>query len=126
MITNHQREIKEIVQRYNVLKNRDLISSKVLSRSSKLLSFISLHRHHKRYHLPHNSTLSVASNLPKSIQIDYSSRHDPRQPKSTEVDILNGTSNLTIHRLPIPFKKTTAINHHDVPLLKIVYHKDPS
>jgi hypothetical protein len=41
-----------------------------------------------------------------SIQINYSSsRYDPRQPKSTEENILNGTSNLTmkqkmVRRLP--------------------------
>jgi len=68
-----------------VLKNKDFISFKVFSKSSKLWSFISLHGHQKkaqRYHLPHNSTSSVANSLPTSIQIDYSSRHDPRQPKS--------------------------------------------
>jgi len=32
-----------------VLKNKNLISFKVISRSSKLLSFISLHKHYKRH-----------------------------------------------------------------------------
>jgi hypothetical protein len=47
MITKHQRIV--VVQKYIVLKNRVLISSNVLSRCSKILSFISLHRHHKRH-----------------------------------------------------------------------------
>ena len=46
------------------------------------------------HHLPHN-TLSVASN-PPSIQINYSSRRDSRQPKSTKENILDGTSDLTM------------------------------
>ena len=42
MITN--RKTKAAVQKFKILKNNDLISSKVLSQFSKLLSFISLQR----------------------------------------------------------------------------------
>jgi hypothetical protein len=38
-----------VVQRYKEYKNSDLSLSKVLSRSSKFLSFISLHRLYKRH-----------------------------------------------------------------------------
>jgi hypothetical protein len=64
-------------------------------------------------------------------QDDYSFRHNSRQPKSTEENIPNGTSNLTIkkkivHKLLICFAHTTPINHNDAPLLEVVHGKDPS
>jgi hypothetical protein len=59
------------------------------------------------HHLPHNNTPKVASNPPTSIQIDYSSGHNPKQPKSTKKYIPNGIGNLTmenkiVHGLPTP------------------------
>jgi hypothetical protein len=80
-----EKKKKKADQIYDVL-----ILSKVLTQSSKLLLFFSLHI--KR----HEGT------------IDYSSRHDPRQPKSTEENIPNSTSNFTmkqkmVYRLFIPF-----------------------
>jgi len=99
MITNHRWYTKTVVQRYNVLKKKDLISSKILSQSSKPLSFTSLQRHHKRHKstIFHTTALRVLLVVPpSSIQIDYSSRHYPRQLKSTEENIPNGTSNLTM------------------------------
>jgi hypothetical protein len=57
------------------------------------------------------------------------SRHNPRQPKSIEENIPNGTSNLTMKkvlRLPIPFAHTTPIKQNGAPLLKIVHGKDLS
>jgi len=110
-----------------MLKNKYLISSKVLSQSSKVLSFISLHKYHKRHHLPHNSTPSIVGNPPTSIQINYSSRHNPRQPKSTKENTANGISNLTmkkmVHGLHILFTHATPINHNGVPLPEIVHGK---
>jgi hypothetical protein len=43
-----------------------------------------------------NNTPSVASSPPTSIQIDYSSKHDPKKPKPTKENIPNGSSNLTM------------------------------
>jgi hypothetical protein len=81
------------------------------------------------HHLLNNNTLSVACSPPTSKQIDYPSRHNPRQPESIEENIPYGTSNLTmkekmVHRLSILFAHNTPINHDDVLLLKIVYGKD--
>jgi hypothetical protein len=49
------------------------------------------------------------------------SRHNPRQPKSTEEYIPNGTRNLTmekkVHILPISFTQVAPIDYSDVPLL---------
>jgi hypothetical protein len=59
----------------------------------------------RRYHLSHSSIASVANSPLTSIQVDYSSKHIPRQPKPTKENIPQRTSNLRIkkkmiHRLP--------------------------
>jgi hypothetical protein len=107
------------------------ISTQVFLQFSKLLSFIFFDKDHKRHkdNFPHNSTPSVANNPPISIQIDYSSRHNPRQPKSTKKNISNDTSNFTMKQKMIHeflFTHTTPINHNDVPLPEIVNGKDLS
>jgi hypothetical protein len=112
-----------------VLKKIDFNSSKVLSWSSKYQLFFSLQRHHKRHHFPNSSTLRVAGGPPTSKQIDYSSRHNPRQPKLFEENVPNGTLILKIkkkmvHKLPILFAYNTPINHNAVQLSLIVYGKD--
>jgi hypothetical protein len=58
-------------------KNKDLISSKMLSWSSKLMSFLSLQRYYKRQqrHYFSNNTSSGAGNPPTIIQVNDSSRH---------------------------------------------------
>jgi hypothetical protein len=116
-----------------VFKNKDLISFKVLSQSSKLQSFISLHRHHKMHKgtiFHTTATLTNTGSPPKCTKAP-SSRHNPRQPNSKEENIPNGTSNLKmkkkmIHGFPIPFAHTTPINHNDAPLPEIVHGKDLS
>jgi hypothetical protein len=111
-----------------VLKNKDFIYSKVLSWCSKLLSFISFHKYHKRHEgtIFHTVALQV---LLGSIQVNYSSKHNPRQLKLIDQNIPNGTSYLTmkknmVHGLSIPSTHTTPINHNDALLLEIVHDKD--
>jgi hypothetical protein len=63
----------------------------------------------------------VLPTVPTRKQINYSSRHNPRQPKSIEEGIPNGTSNLTmkkkiVHRLSILFVHIKPINHNDMPI----------
>jgi hypothetical protein len=41
------------------------------------------------HHLLHNSTLSAANSVLTSIQVEYLSRYNPRQPKSTEENIFH-------------------------------------
>jgi hypothetical protein len=81
------------------------------------------------HHFPHSNTSSAANSPLISIQVDYSSRHNPRQPKLTDENTPHSTSNHTmkkkaVHRLPIPFAYTTPINHNDAPLPKIVRSKN--
>jgi hypothetical protein len=57
------------------------------------------------------------------------SRHNPRQPKSIEEDIPNGTSNLKMKKkmvngISIPFAHNTPINYNDAPLPEIVHGKN--
>jgi hypothetical protein len=83
----------------------------------------------QRHHFTNNGNPIVVGSPPTSQPINYSSRHNSRQPESFEEDIPNGTSNLTIkkkmvHRIPILFAHNTPINHNSVPLPKIVYGKD--
>jgi hypothetical protein len=119
-----------------VLKNKDLISSKVLSRSSNLLSFIFFQRHYKRHEgiIFHTVALGV---LLAVHQQAYKSTNR----LSITQDSLNrlkkifhnphSTSNLTmkekmIYGLPFHFTHTTPIDHDDVPLLEIVHGKNLS
>jgi hypothetical protein len=134
MITNHQMRNKSSCPKIQCVENKDLIFSKVLPRSSKLLPFIFLHTHYKRHEgtIFHTLTLlSVIRSPPTSLQIEYSFKCNLRQPKSTEENILNSTSNLTMKQkmifgLPIHFTHTTPINHNNALLLEIVHGKDLS
>jgi hypothetical protein len=77
-------------------------------------------------HHPNNGTPSAAGNPPTSKQINYSSRHNPRQPETFEEDIPISTSNLTmkkkvICRLSILFTHNTPIHLDDGPLLERIF-----
>ena len=64
-------------------------------------SFIFLQRHRKRHKhtIFHVAALQVLLEVPPtSKQINYLSRHSPRQLESFEEDISNGTTNLTIKK----------------------------
>jgi hypothetical protein len=49
--------------------------------------------------------LSVVGSPLTSKQIDYLSRHNPKQPKLIEENILNGTSNFTMKKMLCEFTK---------------------
>jgi hypothetical protein len=116
------------------LKNKDLISSNVLSRSSKLISFISLHKHHKR----HVDTVVYTAAFcglpivpPTSIQIDYTSMHNPRQSKTTEKGNPNSIIHVPmkkkmVHGFLIPLIHATSVHHNDVPLYEVTHGKNLS
>lgn len=77
------------------------------------------------HHLPNNRTPRAAGGLPTSKQIDYSSRHNQRQPETSDDDVPNGTNNLKMkkkvaHMLSILFEHNTSINYNDKSLVKIL------
>lgn len=104
-----------------VLKKKVFISSKIFSWSSKLLSFISFHKHHKRY----VGTIFHTT----SIHVDYMSRHNPRQTKMTEEVNPNGISHITVKKkivygLPVFLTHVISVHHNDVSLFEDIHGKN--
>jgi hypothetical protein len=78
------------------------------------------------HHLPYNSTLRIARGPPTSIQIDYTSRHNPRQIKTAEKGNPNGINHATmkkkmVHELLISLTHATFVHHNDMLLLEVIY-----
>jgi hypothetical protein len=72
--------------------------------------------------LPKDITSSIADNPPTSIQVNYLSRHNPRQLKLTKENVPHNINNVTmkkkkkkkmIHKLSISFTHTTPIDYND-------------
>jgi hypothetical protein len=87
MIPEHQGRNKYCFPNKKSIEEKWL---KLLQRSLAVLKISIIHfplkapQKEKRHHLPHNNTLSFTSNLLTSKQVNYSVRHNPRQPKATK------------------------------------------
>jgi hypothetical protein len=88
--TKHLGSYKRSCPSIRVKQKNDSSFANIVSWCSKPLSFLSLQRHHKKQEgTIFNTTalLSSTTSLPTSKQVGYSTRHHPRQPKTTKKGI---------------------------------------
>jgi Fe-S cluster assembly scaffold protein SufB len=130
-ITNVKGDTLIVVHKNKVLKNKDLTSSNILSRSSKLLSFFSLHKHYKR----HVGTIFYTTTLCRSLEVHQQAYRSTtclditqHKPKRLKEAIQNGISHVTmkkkvVYELPIPLTHATSVHHDDGPLPEVIQGK---
>jgi hypothetical protein len=81
------------------------------------------------HHFTLRNTLWLAGGPPAVIQINNTSRHNPRHPKTIEKKTPNNGSHITmnkkvVHRLPISFAHATYVHHDNVLPPKIIQGED--